>query len=318
MPSLEYIGTIIASSRQETGETDYSDTNGTPQSVPIEAANEALIQCQSLIYGILPQAFESATEEIDGVAGQTHYDAPANCWLGTAIEMIEFSIDGTEAGYYELDGKSGRFKDNALNGYPSIWYPEGIGGFAISPPPKDANGTIRVTYTRALDSLQLRIGKIAAVTKDVSMENYTSITLADVSSSIELDTTALSSSNYLCVNTKFGEVVYYNIGYDYDTDFNTSTKVLTFDPVVPVSAGVISVGDYITTGQYTTTHAKLGKECHSILKGFINRRFYLGRSSSDVDAETDNITLASKRLEDGFQHAKANMSFKPRYKGKFE
>lgn len=311
---LRYIGNIIADCREQTGETDYSDTNGIPQSVPILEANYAQLACQSIICEKFPEFFQ--TEEIiDIVANQTAYEIPENAWNEGFISEVWYSSDGQSKNYRRLAAKSERYRQNTT-GEPQIWYQEQPRRFIIDPYVQTAQGKLRAVYAAAVDSVDLRRGKITAVTKNGPMTHYESITLSTTDGT--LDETQLSRNEYICVNTVPGIVEYYNILYDYTSGYNTTSKVLTFSSPVPVSAGTITVGSYVTCGRFTTTHSKLGPLCEPVISAYINRRFYLGKSSTDASNEEDNISVHIKNLSRQMFLNRSRAIQKPRYTGKFE
>ncbi len=310
----KYCGLIISECRKETGEEDYSEDNGVPQSTALVALNDAQEYCQGIIYDHYPRFFD-AESVISSVASSPTYSLPANTYLGGAILGVFFSPDGQLKNYYELGGKTPRFRTGEVS-LPTKWIPSGPSSFSVDPAPPTSSGLIKVIHGKSLDTLDLRRGKIKLDgTKDGGMTNYVSLELDPTDSTLDEDT--LAENEFICVNDPSGNVTYYNIPYDYATGYNSSTKVLTFSSSQPVSAGSISVNSFITCGKYTTTHSKLDKICLPILRAFLNRKFYMTKSSTDVEGEKENIEVFTGRIIKAYQKMVRGPKKFP-YQGKFE
>lgn len=307
---LEYIGNIIASCREDAGETDYSADNGIPQSVPLKAANDAQIHLQSIIYHACPWWFET-DEDLDGVANQRLYTLTSNVYLGGSISLVEFSRDGQEKNFYELDQKTPRFRSKEQDNYPRLWIPHGQNSFFIDPYLSSSVGKFRATFSKAIDTLDLRRGQVSTVTLNGGATAIVSITLTNP------DETALAANEYICVSSPGGAVQYQNIQYDYNTGYNSTTKVLTFTTPAPLADGSIAVLDYITCGRYTRTHSELTEDCRPVISAHVSRRFYLGKSSSDIEHENANIKAFGDQVRLNYERINRGAK-KPRYKGKFE
>jgi hypothetical protein len=306
-----YVGSLIAEVREKKGETDYSDDNGIPQSVPIEAANHAQQILQALIYevvqGTAPAFFDTKTT-IDCETDEASYDLPEDIFLGGSVSSVKYSCDGSVDNYVSLQ----------IGSYSQFGHQSGDPGFfcvrngiiEVDPIPDHPNGDLQICYHRALDSLALRVGRISARTIDG--DYYTDLTLAQDS---YLNAVKIQGDEYLCVNSKDGEVVYYNIGY---SDYDTSSRRITFDTNdAPTAGGTISVGDFITLGRYTTTHSKLDRVCEGYFKALIARAFDVVNSSYDAQAEETLLKALEGTIINTYRRlvrARRNIP----YTGKFE
>lgn len=307
--ALRYVGLQISQAREETGETDYSTTNGVPQSVPLQALREAVIHCQNSLYLAYPKIFDVITE-IDAVAGQSEYDLPANTYLGSSIASAEYSKDGDSENFLQLSLIDFGYRLGGT-GYPSSFIPYGDAKIIVDPAPSLAGGSFRIAHSAHLDEPDLRRGKIKTITKDGPMTNYVSIELEDDSI---LDEDAIALHEYLCVNDKDGVVKYYNANF---TSYDASSNTLTLAASTPVSAGTIAIGDYITLGKYTTTHVKLDRIADPVIMAFVRRRFYLSKSSEDVKNEEDNIAAFTKEMVAAYKRAIRTQKKIP-FTGRFE
>ncbi len=307
---LDYCGNIIQECREDTGETDYSDTNGTPQSVALKALNEGQKLAQSIIYNHHPSYFDNETTLIAS-PGVATTPLPANTYLGRSILGVFYSPDGADASYYPLDGRTPQFRVYSGN-LPIKWIPIGSSSIFLDPPPLQA-GKIKIIHNTHLDRMDLRRGRIAsAPVEDGGSLNYVSIELDTTA-----DETALAANDYVCINDRDGNVKYYNLPYTYATDYNSTHRVLTFASPQLKTGGTIAEDDYITCGRYTTTHSKLDDVCLPLLQAFLNRRFYLSKSSVDAESEKENIGVYSEMIVKQYQKAIRGPKKYP-YVGKFE
>lgn len=303
---------LIAQAREEAGEVDYSEAsdpnerNGVPQSVPLQAFREAVVHCQNAIYGVASRTFDNSTI-IDGVADSVEYELPENAYLGSSILALEYSRDGSDENYYPLALRDFGYRSNDRAALPSRYVPYGERNFLVDPRLDSSVGSFRVWHGKHLDKPELRRGRITNAANDGT--NYTILTL----DSATADDIALSGDEWICINDRNGVVKYYNIYY---TAYDTSAKTITLDSAL-MADGDIAVGDYVTVGKFTTTHVKLDETAEPIIMAFLRRRFYLGKSSDDVNAETENITAFTTTMVNVFQKRNRDKKKVP-YTGKFE
>lgn len=308
--SLRYIGTIITACRKDTGETDFSDDNGTPNDIAIEAAKEGVQHCQNVLVGLAPKTFEILTE-LAGVSGQVEYELPENTYIGSSIAFVRYSTDGDNKNYYNLALKDYGYFRGGNDTEPQRFTNFGERSILIDPVLSSSVGKFQVSHGAYLDSPALRSGKISARTISGDGLSYTDITLD--SGDATLDDDAVAADEFICVNDVNGVVKFRNLQYTY----NSSTHVLTLVGSALLADGSVSVGDYITVGKYTTTHPKLSLIAEPILKSYIRRRFYLGKSSEDVIAENDNIKVFTEEMVNAYSKQVRSQKKVP-YTGRFE
>lgn len=306
---LKYNGLLIAQAREETGETDYSDDNGVPQSVAIQALREAVIHCQNTLYLTAPRIFD-VISLLDPVASQIEYELPETTYLGSSIAFVRYSHDGDERNYYNLDLADYIYRVGAVSSEPRRFTPYGERSILVDPPLDSARGKFQVFHGRHLDEPDIRRGKIENVTNNVT--EYQTIVLAN---DTNLDATGIGLEEYICVNDKDGNVKFYNVHYD---SYDSSSRTLTLTPgSALMSGGSITIGDYITLGKYTTTHVKLDRIAAPVLLAYLRRRFYLGKSSEDVTGENENIKVFTQEMERSYRKTYRSAKRVP-YRGKFE
>lgn len=308
--SLRYIGTIITACRNDTGETDFSADNGVPNSIAIEAAKEGVQHCQNVLMTLAPKTFEILTE-LAGVSGQAEYQLPENTYIGSSIAFVRYSKDGDNKNYYSLALKDYAYFAGGNDTEPQRFTNFGERSILIDPVLSSSVGKFQVSHGAYLDAPALRSGKISARTVNGAGTAYTDITLDSADST--LDDSAIAADEFLCVNDVNGVVKFQNIQYTY----NSSTKVLTIVGSALLTAGTVAVGDYITIGKYTTTHPKLSLIAEPVVKSYIRRRFYLGKSSEDVQAENDNIRVFTEEMVNAFSKQVRSQKKVP-YTGRYE
>lgn len=280
-----YIGDIITNVRRDTRNADDipSSTNlvGIQTDDFLRYANYAQERLQSRIVKAHPFTFEE-TIEISLVANQQSYTILDHLLYGTRIKKVEFSSTGLAMDYRRIPPTNPYCFYNGT-GYPQA-YSRRNGNVLLEPTPSATTGTIRVTYQRALDRLELRRDTVSGTPSGATIH------LTTASSDIE---TRLASTNYICISDKFGTVMLYNgvvSSYSPSTDTitlaaNVSTYLVTGYTLANLS------GAYITLGQYTTTHSKLPDEAERFLSEYMAKRVFKRESSKD-SIEIDKELLA--------------------------
>lgn len=188
-------------------------------------------------------------ELVSAVANQDGYSLIGRCFYNKSIENIEFSATGNLSDYVLIKKLSNFNRDTNVSNYPDGYYTR-FGKFYPVPVISVSQGTFRVMYEGTLDDIDKRRGKISAVT-GLTSTGFTSITLD--STADETSTPNLSTIDYICINSPQGVVRAYNIPV---SNYNTGTNVLTPDTFTFAAGESILVGDYVTFGKWSTTHAK--------------------------------------------------------------
>lgn len=303
---------LIAQTREETGETDYSEAsdpnerNGIPQSVFLQAFRDGVIHCQNAIYGVASRVFDGPTY-IDGVADSVEYELPENTYLGSSIVSVEYSRDSSQENYYPLELRDFGYRSNDRAALPQIYVPYGERKFLVDARLDASVGKFRVWHGKHLDKPELRRGRISDAPNDGT--NYTVLTLESATA----DDIALAGDEWICVCDRNGVVKYYNAYY---TAYDSTAKTITLEDAA-ITNGTITVGDYVTVGKYTTTHVKLDDIAEPVIMAFLRRRAYLSKSSDDAAAEAENITAFTLNMVNVYQKRNRDKKRVP-YTGKFE
>jgi len=242
-----------------------------------------------------PFAFHSR-KEISLVASQQAYDVDDNLYLGTKIVKVELSRTGNAKDYYRIPPAHPYFPNNR-EGWPCA-YVRMNGQVLLEPTPSTATGTMRVTFQRALDRLDLRRALVdgTPATTDIVLDTVAGGAIT------ALEESYITAARYVCVNDADGIPMLYNglvASYNGGTDTltlaaNVSTYLETGYALADLDAG------YLTIGKYTTTHSKLVEDAERYLVEYTNRRMFkreVKDSTTDLTEIEDEI-VANYRVPD--------------------
>lgn len=259
---MKYIGDIISEARRDSNNTD---TTGISTEDFLRWANYG----QEAIFGKIlqtsPMSFQ-AESEISIVAEQEAYDIPDNVYLGERIVNVEFSSSGLSRDYFKLYEVSLSFR----NTYPSLRpqnYIRRNGQVLLRPTPNQTGGTLRVTYERQIDSIDVRRGQVNG-TPSGAIIDLTNSTFGAPSAA---DEALLVANAYICISDAFGNVMLRNgkvSSYTAGTDSLTLAANVSTYLVGTYTLADLANG-YMTIGQYTTTHSKLKKVCERYLVSYM-------------------------------------------------
>lgn len=277
---------LITAIRRRTDNEDVSASEGISSEEFVDFLNEGQARLQSRIVDAVPDCTLFDTSKTTSlVAGQRAYAIASSTdqpLLGSMVRLVEYRTGSLEEDYYQLEPDILDNLSLVRGTYPSS-YDIRNGNILVSPLPTGSNGTLRITFPRRLDALDIRRGKIDTV--NTSGSNYTSIILeaTPVPDDILDDT-----DFFICVNSKYGVVNYYNAPV---TTYDTNSRTLTFDSGVSTSNGTISIGDWVTYGKWTTTHSQLPDDCERFLLAYAAWKV-LKRDSTDDAALQEQELIA--------------------------
>lgn len=249
---------------------DASATTGISTEDFLRYYNWAQERIFALILEKNPNSFQGE-KIIDIVANQEAYTIPDNVYLGERIVNVEYSPTGDARDYYKIFEASISFRDTYPQNY-AFNYIRRNGQILLRPMPSAGGDKLRVVYERMIDRLDTRRGTVTART--LSATQLTALTI-DIATD---DPTQISgvADKYLCVCNKDGVVQMYNIPY---TSYDNTTGVFTLPAFTFQTGETVAVGDYITVGQYTTTHSALRNICEKYLAAYCNWTI-LGRDAA--------------------------------------
>lgn len=281
---------LIISSRRATGNLDFSDTAGVQDEEFLQALNDAQEEIHSLLNSTFPTIL-MAEKLITISAGVESYAIPADVYMGTRIDFMEYSPSGLSQDFYPVRKGSVKDRINGQSGNPAFYIRSGA-NFIVQPPPQ-AGGIMRMTYQRTIPVLDKKRATVATVNLGTSTVNSL---FFDITT--DLDASALLEQNYISIVDKNGSVKMRTIPV---SAINTGTGEVTIDPGFTFDAGeTIAVGDYAVRGKYSSTHSQLPDICEKYLLEYCNMRVFVRDSSSDQQDIAGLMTKIEATLKQAF------------------
>lgn len=255
----------------------------------LQYLNDAQDRIQNLISSTKNVAKIFATQEIiDLVASQEAYSISDRVLLNKQIESVEFSATGSVSDYVRLEKLNFFNRDTNSSNYPWGYIKRG-GQILVQPTPSTGSpGTLRVTYERDLDDLDIPRGAISTITNGTATQ-FDTITLDATANSYETTTPGWSTAQYCCVVDAFGARKCRNILI---SGYVTVTNILTPNPSPFIYAdgdSALTVGDIAVFGKYTTTFSQLPDSCERYLIHYAAAELLRRDSSNDYSKAKDMV-----------------------------
>jgi len=289
--ALRQLELLISQSRRATENEEFSDSAGLSTEEFIQYANDAQDDLQAGISAVSPEIFMIQTS-ITAISGQEAYSIPSDAFLGTRIDLLEYSPSGDDNDYYQV--KQGRLPERltGVETTPSFYIIRGT-SFLAQPRPGDTTGLFRLTYQRRLPRLEIRQGQVLTAT--LATDSITSLVL-DTTQGI--GDTELEEENFLTVVDKNGTVKMQDIEF---TDVDASTGVVTIAAGFTFDSGeTIAVGDYVVRGGFSTSHSQLPPNCERYIVSYINWKILKRDSSNDSQEQGVELQVLKKSIIDSF------------------
>lgn len=290
---------LILASRRATENQEFTETAGIQDEEFIQYFNDG----QEEIHSVLNQTFPHilmGSKVVNCVANQEAYSIPSDVYLGTRIDMIEFSKTGVINDYYLI--KKGALKER-LNGVqtdPSFYIRSGT-QILLQPRPQSGGSTLRITYQKAIPRLDIQRATVESVS--LTTNAITSLVLDDA---VLMDRAALLEEGYICVTDKDGNVKMKAIPV---TAISTS-GVVTVDPSFTFESGeTIAAGDVVLRGKNSTQFSMLPDVCEKYLLEYSNARILVRDSNKD----SAPVTQIMERVKAVLQLAFAEPDNDPDY-----
>lgn len=246
--STRRIEQLLTRVRKETGNEDYGADAGIGQTQLVEYMNDGLNFIEEALSNVHSNYF-TKTDYIDLVANQEEYTLPSDLLKGAGLKLVENKINSND--YIKLPKKTIlqreglNYRSNTLNGY----YVQGNKILVMPLPTANQTDGLRVTYTKALNRLDIRRGTISA-----STNNGTAITSITVNTATLLSPNEYDLNDYICVVDKDGNMITKNIPI---TGINSGTGAISIygSSFTPETGDSLSVtGYYVVFGKNTSTH----------------------------------------------------------------
>jgi hypothetical protein len=266
----------------------------------LQYLNDAQDRLQNLLSATKNVAKIFVTQQIiPVVANQESYTLDDRLLMNKQIEGIEFSATGSVSDYVRLEKLNFFNRDTNPSNYPWGYIKRG-GQILLQPTPSVSTGSIRVTYERDLDDLDIPRGVVSSVNTTSTV--LTDFTLDSTADAYETTTPGWTTQQFCSVVSPLGVRRCYNIPVTYLTNVITPAGTFTYTSL----DSQIQVGDIAVFNKYTTTFSQLPDACERYLIHSAAAELFHRDSSEDYqnqmgivqNIETDIIkALASQTSE---------------------
>lgn len=258
-----------------------------PDNEILQYLNDAQDRLQNLISARKNIAKIFATQQIISVvANQEAYSISDRVLLNKQIESVEFSYDGSVSNYIRLEKLNLFNRNTNPSNYPWGYFKRG-GQIFLQPTPSVSTGTIRVTYERDLDDLDIPRAVVSTVTGGTATQ-FTTLTFSALADSYETTTPGWNNIQYFSVSDVNGLRKCYNIlvgGYVAGTNIMTPSP----SPFIYTSldSAITAGSDIATFDKYTTCFSQLPDNCERYLIHYAATELFHRDSSEDYNKEND-------------------------------
>ena len=268
---MRYVGELITDCRSDTGNNDYSATNGIPQSDFLRFLNWGQERLQGIVLATNPDVFQ-VDLIVPIVADQQAYTVNDNVYLGERIVNVEYSPTGDVKDYYKIYEEGISYRNTYPGQYP-VSYHRNSGQIWLKPP--STQGSLRVRFERQLDALDLRRGQVNGTPVGAVID------LTVGSGPTVEDEALLIPNQYICISDAFGTVMLYNgVILSYVAVGDVLTLVADVDTYLVDGFTLADLANgYLTIGKWTTTHSKFPNLCERYLMAYCNWKIF-GRDAA--------------------------------------
>lgn len=254
----------------------------------LQYLNDAQDRMQNLISSQKNIAKIFCTQQIISVvANQEAYSVPDRVLMNKQIENVEFSATGQLGDYVVLEKRNFFNRDTNVSNYPSAYIKRG-NQLLLQPTPAVSVGTLRVTYERDLDDLDIPRGVISSITTGTST-SFVALVLDSTADAYETTTPGWSTQQYCSIVSPYGVRKAYNVPIaTYVTGTNTINPTGgTFSYTANDSE--IAAADVAVFNQYTTTFSQLPDSCERYLIHYAAMELFHRDASADFGKEQELV-----------------------------
>lgn len=306
---MRNLSLLITASRRATENEEFTDTAGIQDEEFIQYFNDGQEEIHAILNVLFPHIL-MGEKVITVTQGQEAYSIPSDAYLGTRIDMVEFSPNGTTTDYYPLKKGSLKERLNGLNSNPSFYIRNGS-QLLLQPPPQQ-QGSLRVSYQKAIPRLDKQRATVLSAVLDTGAKTITTLTLDP---NLSLDSDALLEENYITIVDKNGQIKMQGIPI---SAIDTTTGVVTVDPGFVYQTGeTIAAGDYALRGRYSSTHSELPQVCEKYLLEYSNTRILMRDSSTDADSIAQILAKVQTTLQTAFAEPDSDPDYVPVLDGQY-
>ena len=281
---------LITAARMVSRNSANADgTLSIPDNEVIQYLNDAQARLQNKMSAKKNIAKIFATQQIISVVGaQESYTVPDRVLLNKQIEYVEYSATSSLIDFVRLEKLNFFNRDTNPSTYPWGYIKRG-GQILLQPTPSNTQGTIRITYERQIDDLDIPRGVISSITSGTST-GFAALVLDTTADQYETTTPGWSNIQYCSIVDPNGARKAYNVPVStYNTGTNTITPSGGF--IYASSDVQIAVGDIAVFNKYTTTFSQLPDNCERYLVHYAATEMF-GKDSSE-DGKRQGAVLAA-------------------------
>lgn len=277
----------------------------------LQYLNDAQDRMQNLISSTKNVAKIFSTQEVlTLVANQEAYSLSNRVLLNKQIEQVEFSSTGNLTDYVVLEKLNFFNRNTNTDNYP-VGYIKRGGQILLQPTPSVSGGTIRVTYERELDDLDIPRGVISSIGSGTST-SFASLTLSAAANSYETTTPGWSTQRYCCVVDAYGTRKAYNIPIaSYDTGTNVITPTGSSFTYNTTFDSEIVAGDVAVFWEFHTTFSQLPDSCERYLIHSAAAECFHKDSSNDYENEMERVNAMEKEILAALASQTSEVQFVP-------
>jgi hypothetical protein len=296
----KFIDSIIDEVRESTENEEFNSNLGLSEEEFVRFANEAIHRLHGRIVAQHPKVF--LTEEETTLTSNTqNYAIPRKAFNNNMISAVEYSFDGSADNYFPLKPTNLRNRLPSSNGDPDF-YIRRSKEILLVPTPDTSSGKVRITYVRKPKRLDKRRGQIKAST--VSSGTVSNLEINYINGNA-VDSGELNKRTRLTCVDKFGNIKMDNILLDSITTSTSFDATLSIDSSFTAeSTETLTVGDYIVSGEYTTTHldeADFDQALEDYIREFMRLRVLQRDSSIDTQEAFATLSNMETQIIDNFK-----------------
>lgn len=296
----KFVDSMIDEIREATSNEDFNSTLGLSEEEFVRFINEAIGRLHGKIVQQHTNVFLEEVE-LSTTRDDQNYDVPRRAFNKNSIHAVEYSPTGRSDDYYMLRPTTGRNRFPSVNGDPEF-YIRRARELLLVPTPDTSVGTLRVTYVKKPKRLDKRRGLIKAVT--TSGSTITNLEINYVNGST-VDSTELEKRTRMTVVDKYGTIKMDNILLQGITTSASYDATLTIDSSFAFeSTETIAVGDYVVSGEYTTTHLDendFDQYLEDYIREFARLRTLQRDSSNDSQEALGTLTAMEDQIVANFK-----------------
>ena len=264
--------------------------------------NQGLKRIHSKIIGSNSEApVFTEEQEISTTSDTESYSLSYRAHRGNRVLMVEYSHNGDADNYYPLKLISPHQRDTGAEGYPDGYFIRNSTIY-LSSSPMDSSGKLRVTFIKRVRQLDKRRGQVEAIEGTATAP--TALEVADING-VTTDKGEIDKRSYISVVDAQGNIKMSNIPISSTQTTSLSDADATFQVNVDSSNHTaesgesISVGDYIVSGRYASTHLE-EDDFEDYVREFGVYKVLKRDSSIDVQEAVTELSAIEEELIESF------------------